>query len=127
MKTAGARSIQPSAPGRTLRARVLTGATMIFAPVALATALGLALGSFCTVVLARAPRGRSVVGGRSRCRNCGHAIRPCDLVPIFSWLALRGRCRDCTAPIGRSYPAIEALGGLAGAAAGWALVRALGG
>ncbi len=52
----------------------------------------------------------------SACPSCGHAIRWYDNVPILGWLALRGRCRDCQAPISAMYPAVEALSGLLAAA-----------
>ena len=45
----------------------------------------------------------------SACPKCGARIRPCDNIPIVSWLLLRGRCRDCVAPISARYPAVEAL------------------
>jgi leader peptidase (prepilin peptidase)/N-methyltransferase len=53
------------------------------------------------------PRGVSVSFERSRCPHCRHALGIPDLVPIFSWAALRGRCRFCKAPIGWRYPLIE--------------------
>jgi leader peptidase (prepilin peptidase)/N-methyltransferase len=76
-----------------------------FAAVVLAP--GLALGSFLNVVAARLPRGLSVVRPRSACMHCGTEIRPRDNVPVVSYLLLRGRCRDCAAPIGWRYPAVE--------------------
>ncbi len=57
------------------------------------------VGSFLGVLVARLPAGRGVVGGRSACPACGHALGPADLVPVASFLALRGRCRYCAAPI----------------------------
>jgi leader peptidase (prepilin peptidase)/N-methyltransferase len=57
------------------------------------------IGSFLGVLVTRLPEGRSVVGGRSACDHCGHALGPADLIPIASWLALRGRCRYCDAKI----------------------------
>jgi leader peptidase (prepilin peptidase)/N-methyltransferase len=73
---------------------------------------GALLGSFLNVVVHRVPRGASVVHGRSRCPRCGTAIRPRDNVPVFGWLLLRGRCRDCAAPISARYPLVEAGCGL---------------
>lgn len=73
---------------------------------------GLAIGSFLNVVAHRVPLGRSVVAPRSACPSCGHEIRAYDNVPVLSWLALRGRCRDCKAPISVRYPIVEALTGL---------------
>lgn len=69
--------------------------------------LGLLVGSFLNVVVWRVPRGESVVHPPSACPRCGHRIRPWDNVPVVSWLALRGRCRDCGTPIAARYPAVE--------------------
>lgn len=65
------------------------------------------VGSFLGVVVERLPAGESVVHGRSRCRACGAALGPRDLVPFLSWLFLRGRCRHCGADFGWFHPAIE--------------------
>jgi leader peptidase (prepilin peptidase)/N-methyltransferase len=73
------------------------------------TALGAMIGSFLNVVIHRVPREESIVFPNSRCPSCGTPIRPYDNVPILSWLALRGRCRSCRAPIAARYPAVEAL------------------
>ena len=62
--------------------------------------LGLMIGSFLTVVVDRVPRGDSIVTPPSACGSCGLRLGPLDLVPVLSWLALRGRCRRCRAPIG---------------------------
>jgi leader peptidase (prepilin peptidase) / N-methyltransferase len=70
---------------------------------------GLLLGSFLTVVAHRVPRGESVVGGRSRCPGCDAQIAAYDNVPVFSWLALRGRARCCGAAISPRYPLTELL------------------
>lgn len=85
--------------------------------------IGAAIGSFLNVVIWRVPRGESVVAPPSACPRCGHLIRPRDNVPVVSWLVLRGRCRDCKAPISVRYPLVE-LGTvvaflLAPAAVGW--------
>ncbi len=71
--------------------------------------VGACIGSFLNVVIWRLPRGESVVRGRSHCPRCGHAIRWHDNVPVLAWLWLRGRCRDCKAPISLRYPLVEAL------------------
>ncbi len=76
-------------------------------------ALGLAIGSFLNVVIWRVPRSLSVVAPPSACPNCHAAIRPRDNVPVLSWILLRGRCRDCDAPIAPRYPLIEAITGAA--------------
>lgn len=70
--------------------------------------LGLILGSFLNVVAYRLPRGESLMSPGSRCPSCEHPIRPYDNVPVLSWLALRGRCRDCDVPISARYPTVEA-------------------
>ena len=67
--------------------------------VVLATVLGAIVGSFLGAALVRLPRGESVVAGRSRCDGCGRALAPAELVPVLSYLALRGRCRACRARI----------------------------
>jgi leader peptidase (prepilin peptidase) / N-methyltransferase len=68
---------------------------------------GLVIGSFLTVVVDRVPRGESVNAPPSRCGSCGLRLGPLDLVPVVSWLALRGRCRRCRAPIGIDPLVIE--------------------
>ncbi|MEO6124090.1 MAG: prepilin peptidase [Ilumatobacteraceae bacterium] len=68
--------------------------------IAYTTILGLLIGSFLTVVVDRVPRGKSIVTPGSACGNCGLELGPKDLVPVFSWLVLRGRCRQCRAKIG---------------------------
>jgi leader peptidase (prepilin peptidase)/N-methyltransferase len=69
--------------------------------------LGLAFGSFLNVCLSRWPQGESIVQPRSHCRNCSHVLPWWENVPLFSWLALRGRCRICSAWIGWRYPLVE--------------------
>lgn len=76
--------------------------------VTLCAVLGLAIGSFLNVVIWRVPRGESVVHPPSACPRCENAIRPRDNVPVLGWLVLRGRCRDCAAPISPRYPLVEA-------------------
>lgn len=69
---------------------------------------GLILGSFLNVVAYRLPRGGSLVTPSSRCPHCDHPVRARDNVPVVSWLALRGRCRDCGGPIAVRYALVEA-------------------
>jgi leader peptidase (prepilin peptidase) / N-methyltransferase len=72
--------------------------------------LGLALGSFLNVCIYRLPRGMSVLNPRwSACPNCKQPIAFYDNVPVLSWLLLRGRCRQCKAPISPRYLLIEVL------------------
>lgn len=80
---------------------------MIFLAGIFVVLLGLAFGSFLNVCIWRLPRHESVAAGRSRCPECGAAIRAMDNVPLLSFLVLRGRCRDCGAAISWRYPAIE--------------------
>ena len=68
--------------------------------IAISAAYGLIIGSFLTVVVDRVPRGASIVSPGSACGNCGLRLGFRDLVPVFSWLALRGRCRRCRTNIG---------------------------
>lgn len=80
---------------------------------------GLLVGSFLNVVVWRVPRGESVVHPPSACPRCGHRIRGGDNVPVVSWLVLRGRCRDCAAPISVRYPAVELTTGLLFGGVAW--------
>ncbi len=61
--------------------------------------LGAAIGSFLNVVIDRAPERASLVRPASHCPGCGRALAPSELVPVISYLALRGRCRTCGARI----------------------------
>ncbi|MDH3308053.1 MAG: prepilin peptidase [Acidimicrobiia bacterium] len=69
---------------------------------------GLVIGSFLNVVVYRIPAGMSVVSPPSACPQCGKHIRPRDNVPVFGWLILGGKCRDCAHPISIRYPLVEA-------------------
>jgi leader peptidase (prepilin peptidase)/N-methyltransferase len=64
------------------------------------------------VCIYRWPAEQSVLRPRSRCPSCGQQIRWFDNVPIVSWLLLRGRCRNCGAPISVQYPVIELITGI---------------
>jgi leader peptidase (prepilin peptidase) / N-methyltransferase len=68
---------------------------------------GALIGSFLNVVAHRVPAGESLVSPGSHCPHCGAPVRPWDNVPVVSWLVLRGRCRDCNAPISPRYPLVE--------------------
>ena len=70
---------------------------------------GACVGSFLNVVVYRLPRGVNLAHPGSQCPRCGHAIRLWDNIPILSWLALWGRCRDCRTPISARYFWIELL------------------
>lgn len=72
---------------------------------------GILVGSFLNVCIYRIPKHESIVTVRSHCMSCGYGLKWYDLVPVFSWLCLRGRCRKCKARISVQYPIIEALNG----------------
>lgn len=107
----------------------------------IAALFGLLIGSFLNVVVYRFPRmlerqwaaecadltGQplpeqepfNLVTPRSRCPHCGHQIRWQENIPVFSWLALRGRCSSCKAPISPRYPVVELVTGAFFALCGW--------
>ncbi len=87
--------------------------------VALAFALGGTLGSFLNVVAYRLPQHMSLSWPGSHCPACGKPIRWHDNVPIFGWLRLGGKCRDCGASISPRYPTVEALVAAASALLAW--------
>jgi leader peptidase (prepilin peptidase)/N-methyltransferase len=72
-----------------------------------AAGLGAAIGSFLNVCVYRWPAEQSVLRPRSRCPGCEQPIRWYDNVPIVSYLALRGKCRNCATSISAQYPAVE--------------------
>lgn len=82
---------------------------------------GLCLGSFVNALVWRLHeqsqtkgkkkmRELSISKGRSQCPHCGYVLAAKDLVPVFSWLSLGGKCRYCKKPISRQYPVVELLG-----------------
>lgn len=77
--------------------------------VALAAVLGLFVGSFANVLIARVPSGEQWVRGSSHCPRCGHDLAWHDNLPLLSWLWLKRRCRYCHAPISFRYPLVELL------------------
>ena len=99
----------------------------------IAGVLGLLVGSFLNVVIYRLPKmmeqqwaaecadpaGKpageappfNLMLPRSRCSHCGHQIRWYENIPVFSWLALRGKCSSCAKPIGIRYPVVELVTG----------------
>lgn len=80
--------------------------------------LGAAFGSFGNVLLLRMPESESV-NGRSHCPHCGRILSAWELIPILSFVALRGRCSSCHKPIAWQYPLIEIAAGLLFLLAGW--------
>jgi leader peptidase (prepilin peptidase)/N-methyltransferase len=79
--------------------------------------LGALVGSFLGTVLRRWPDGRSALRGRSACDGCGRPLGATELVPILSWVALRGRCRTCDARIAPDHLAMELAAALVGVVA----------
>ena len=80
-------------------------ATLIFV-------LGLVVGSFLNVVIYRVPEGQSVIKPPSHCPTCNTQLAPKDLVPVFSWLFLRGKCRYCSTKVSSRYAVVELLTGV---------------
>ncbi|HVW66519.1 MAG TPA: prepilin peptidase [Candidatus Peribacteraceae bacterium] len=80
--------------------------------------LGAAFGSFGNVLILRMPKNESV-NGRSHCPHCGHILSAWELIPILSFLFLRGRCKSCGKPIAWQYPLVELVAGLFFVLAGW--------
>ncbi len=76
------------------------------------TLLGLFVGSFLNVCIDRLPRGQSIIHPRSHCAACNRELGTLDLLPIFSYLWLRGRCRYCRARIPLRLPIVEGVTGL---------------
>ena len=75
----------------------------------LSVLLGLIFGSFCNAWAWRLAHGESIARGRSHCAVCGHTLAARDLVPLVSYLILKGRCRYCGSPIAKRYPMAELL------------------
>lgn len=94
----------------------LNGGTGLEVGLALALPLGTVMGSLACAVAWRLPRGQDWVSGRSCCTACGARLQALDLVPLLSWLVLRGRCRHCGGRISARYPVTEAATALAFAA-----------
>lgn len=73
---------------------------------------GIVLGSFYNVVGYRVPKGESLIKPSSHCTKCGHKLGASELVPIFSWLFLGGKCKNCKDKISSFYPIFEAITGI---------------
>ncbi len=73
---------------------------------------GILIGSFLNVCVYRIPTNENIATTRSHCMSCGNVIRWYDLVPVLSYLLLRGRCRNCGAKLSIQYPIIELLNGI---------------
>lgn len=68
---------------------------------------GLLIGSFLNVCIYRIPREESIAFPPSHCTNCNSEIKRYDLIPVISYIFLKGRCRNCKAKISIRYPLIE--------------------
>src|SRR3989344_5301589 len=73
---------------------------------------GLCIGSFLNVVIYRIEKEEGFVKGRSYCSHCKHTLSWADLVPVFSFIFLGGKCRYCHKKISVQYPLVEMLTGL---------------
>lgn len=74
--------------------------------------IGTVMGSFYNVVIYRVPENKSIIKPRSSCGACGKVLEPGDLIPVFSYIFLKGKCRYCKQPISFQYPLVELLTGL---------------
>ena len=73
---------------------------------------GICIGSFLNVVIIRLPRHESLIKRASHCMACETKIRPIDLIPVFSWIFLGGKCHSCGEKISPRYPIVESLNGI---------------
>lgn len=73
---------------------------------------GIIIGSFLNVCIYRIPLGESIVTAPSHCMTCGQKLKWYDMVPVFSWLVLGGKCRNCKSKISAQYPVIEGVNGI---------------
>lgn len=74
--------------------------------------LGIIIGSFLNVCIYRIPKEESIAFPSSHCIHCSHALKWYDLVPILSFLSLKGKCRYCGGVISPQYPIVELLNGI---------------
>ena len=74
--------------------------------------IGLCIGSFLNVCIYRIPREESIVFPPSHCTTCSYKLQGCDLIPLLSYIFLKGRCRGCGERISIKYPLIEILNSL---------------
>ena len=73
---------------------------------------GTLIGSFLNVCIYRIPRGEDIVVTRSHCMSCGYQLKWYDLIPILSFVVLRGKCRKCNTQLSIQYPIIELINGV---------------
>ena len=87
--------------------------------------LGLFVGSFLNVVVLRLHREESFIKGYSKCLFCKHRLYAKDLIPLFSYLSLKGRCRYCKKRFSNQYPVLELMTGLVFALVFWKIIPSL--
>lgn len=75
-------------------------------------AIGASIFSFLNVVIYRLPRHMGYIEGKSMCTSCKHTLYSKDLIPIISWISLKGRCRYCGEKISVRYTIVEVIGGI---------------
>jgi len=81
--------------------------------------MGLLVGSFLNVAAIRIPKGESIVRPPSRCMHCGHRLRAGDLIPVVSYMLLRGKCRYCGGRVSPAYALGELAAAIAFAVTAW--------
>ncbi|MCD3297714.1 prepilin peptidase, partial [Clostridium botulinum] len=74
--------------------------------------IGLIIGSFLNLCICRIPKNESIVYPASHCTSCQNKIKPYDLIPIISYIILKGKCRYCEEKISINSPIIECLTGV---------------
>ena len=84
---------------------------LIFAEI-LIFLFGIVIGSFLNVCIYRIPKGEDIVKVNSHCMTCGYQLKWYDLIPIFSYIFLRGKCRKCKTKLSCQYPIVEAVNGI---------------
>lgn len=75
-------------------------------------AIGASIFSFLNVIIYRLPRKIQFTLGKSMCTSCHHELATKDLIPIISWISLKGKCRYCGEKISARYTIVESLGGI---------------
>lgn len=80
---------------------------------------GVCIGSFLNVLIIRIPKKENFTTSNSHCMTCNHRLYAKDLVPLFSWIFLGGKCRYCKAKISPQYPIVEAINGIMYALVFW--------
>lgn len=83
--------------------------------------VGICVGSFLNVLIIKIPKKENFTTTNSHCMSCNHKLHAKDLVPLFSWIFLGGKCRYCKAKISPQYPIVEAFNGIMYALVFWFL------